>query len=148
AWRFVAGFGLAGELGAGITLVSEVMRRESRGWGTMVVVTFGLLGAVAAALVGDLLPWRHAYIVGGCLGLVLLLSRIGVAESFMFEAVAGAGDGVRRGDLVHLLRDPRRALRYASVIATAIPIWYVIGILVTFSPEFGRAAGMSVVPVP
>ncbi|HEX3594304.1 MAG TPA: MFS transporter, partial [Polyangiaceae bacterium] len=85
AMRFVAGVGLAGELGAGITLVSEVMSREGRGYGTTIVASVGVLGAVVAALVGDSFSWRVAYFVGGGLGFFLLLLRVGLFESGMFE---------------------------------------------------------------
>jgi putative MFS transporter len=144
--RFVAGLGLAGELGAGITLVSEIMRREGRGWGTMIVASVGLLGGVVAALVGSSLDWRHAYFLGGGLGLALLALRIGVHESGMFTKVAAAG--VARGDFFALFRTRDRIKRYLAVIAVAVPIWYVVGILIFFSSEIGRAMGMPVAPEP
>lgn len=143
--RFVAGVGLAGELGAGITLVSEIMHRESRGYGTTVVASFGITGAVVAVLVGDLFDWRASYFVGGGLGLALLVLRIGVRESGMFEALKGK-TSVERGNILRLLAPPRRALRYLSVILIGVPIWYAVGILVTFSPELGRAMGMTELP--
>jgi putative MFS transporter len=144
--RFVAGLGLAGELGAGITLVSEIMRREGRGWGTTLVASVGLLGGVVAALVGSSLHWRHAYILGGGLGLALLALRIGVHESGMFTRVAAAG--VARGDFFALFRKGARIKRYLAVIAVGVPIWYVVGILIFFSSEIGRAMGMPVAPEP
>jgi putative MFS transporter len=144
--RFVAGLGLAGELGAGITLVSEIMRREGRGWGTMIVASVGLLGGVVAALVGSSLDWRHAYFLGGGLGLALLALRIGVHESGMFTRAAAAG--VARGDFFALFRTRDRIKRYLAVIAVAVPIWYVVGILIFFSSEIGRAMGMPVAPEP
>src|SRR6266496_355347 len=85
ALRFIAGVGLAGELGAGITLVSEVMSKESRGYGTMIVASIGILGAVAAALIGDAFDWHIAFYVGGAMGLVLLILRIGIYESGMYN---------------------------------------------------------------
>jgi putative MFS transporter len=145
--RFIAGLGLAGELGAGITLVSELMRREGRGWGTMVVASVGLLGGVVAALVGSSLDWRHAYFLGGGMGLALLALRIGVHESGMFAKVA-ATSGVARGDFFALFRRRDRIRRYLAVIAVAVPIWYVVGILIFFSSEIGRAMGMPVAPEP
>lgn len=144
AWRFIAGVGLAGELGAGVTLVSELMSRETRGYGAMIISAVGILGAVVASLVGDLFHWRVAYVVGGAMGLVLLVLRIGVAESGMFEQVRHRP--VARGDFLLLFRTRERARRYLSVILVAVPIWYVVGVLVTFSPEFGRAMGMQPVP--
>jgi MFS family permease len=144
AMRFIAGIGLAGELGAGITLVSEIMHRETRGYGTAIVASIGILGAVVAALVGDAFPWRTAYFVGGGLGLALLVLRIGIFESGMFEGVKK--QHVERGNFLMLLQTPARAVRYISVILIGVPIWYVIGILVTFSPELGRSMGMPVPP--
>jgi putative MFS transporter len=144
ALRFVAGIGLAGELGAGVTLVSEVLPKEIRGYGTTVVATVGILGAVVASLIGDAFSWRVAYFVGGAMGLALLVLRIGVAESGMFEQVRQTP--AVRGNFLMLFTRASRAVKYLSVIAIAVPIWYVVGVLVTFSPELGRALGMTETP--
>lgn len=143
--RLIAGIGLAGELGAGVTLVSELMSRESRGYGTTVIATVGICGAVAAALVGDLFHWRTAYFVGGGLGIALLLLRIGVYESGMFEQLKAQAH-VQRGNFLSLFATADRARRYVCVILIGVPIWYVVGVLITFSPEFGRALGMAEAP--
>jgi len=145
--RFVAGVGLAGELGAGITLVSEIMPVHTRGYGTMIVATVGILGAVAASLVGDAFDWRIAYFVGGGMGLALLVLRIGVAESGLFEGIRHAA-GVARGNFWSLVSSPKTRGKYVRVIMIGGPIWYVVGILVTFSPEFGREMGMTTLPSP
>ena len=144
--RFVAGIGLAGELGAGITLVSEIMPAHTRGYGTMIVATVGILGAVVASLVGDAFDWRIAYFVGGGMGLALLVLRIGVAESGLFEGLRRTR--AVRGDFLSLVTSPRTRGRYARVVLVGVPIWYVVGILITFSPEFGRAMAMSPLPQP
>jgi putative MFS transporter len=136
--RFVAGIGLAGELGAGITLVSETLSKEKRGYGTMLVAVIGLLGAVAAALVGKY-DWRTAYYVGGGLGIVLLLLRLGTFESGMYKNVAKTG--VSKGNIFMLFNDRKRFLKYLYCILIGAPLWYVVGILVTQSPEFGKALG-------
>lgn len=138
--RFIAGMGLAGELGAGITLVSEVMHHERRGIGTMLVATIGISGAVAAALVGDVFDWRISYFIGGGMGLLLLILRIGVYESGLFARVKHLK--VQRGNFLSLLFNRSRAIRYFSVIAIAVPVWYVVGILITFAPEMAAALGM------
>ena len=145
AWlRLIAGIGLAGELGAGITLVSEIMPKETRGYGTTIVAATGILGAVVAALVGDLFDWRVSYIIGGVMGFALLALRIGVYESGMFEHVRQIGTS--RGNVLQLFNRWDRARKYLAVILIGIPIWYVIGILITFSPELGRALGMTETP--
>jgi MFS transporter, putative metabolite:H+ symporter len=145
ALRFIAGIGLAGELGAGITLVSESLSREARGKGTAIVAGVGTAGAVVASLVGAQFGWRAAYIVGGALGLGLLLLRVGVAESGLF-ARAKAELGVTRGDFFSLFTSWPRLKKYLSVIAVGVPIWFTVGILVTFSPELGKALGLDPAP--
>lgn len=141
ALRFVAGFGLAGELGAGITLVSELMGRTKRGYGTMIVAGVGLLGPIAAAIVGQMVPWRTAYVIGGVMGLALLALRIGVAESGLFHSVRARP--VSRGSFTMLLRPRERLARYARVIFAGVPIWFVGGIVFVFAPELGRAMGLA-----
>lgn len=145
--RFVAGFGLAGELGAGVTLVAELMGKERRGIGTTIIASVGVLGAVAAALVGELLHWRTAYMVGGGLGLALLVLRVGVVESGMFESVRTV-DGIERGVFRKLFHPPSRMFRYLAVIALALPIWYAVGVLVKYAPELGRSLGIEEAALP
>jgi len=142
--RFMAGVGLAGELGAGITLVSELMRKESRGYGTSIVAAIGILGAIVAELVSEAFDWRMAYVVGGVLGLLLLILRISVRESPMFQMAKTTS--ARRGNFFMLFHPRDRLIRYVSVILVGVPIWYVIGILVTFSPEFAKEMGLPFVP--
>ncbi|WP_285058318.1 MFS transporter [Pedobacter ginsengisoli] len=137
ALRFIAGIGLAGELGAGITLVSESMSKEKRGYGTMLVAGIGLMGAVAAYIVGDLFEWRTAFFVGGGLGIILLLLRFGVFESGMFENMAKKD--VSKGNFLMLFSDKKRFFKYLNCILIAVPLWFVVGILVGIAPEFGKA---------
>lgn len=139
--RFVAGVGLAGELGAAITLVSETMSKEHRGYGTTVVASVGILGAVVAALVGDAFSWQISYIIGGVMGLLLLVLRVSMYESGMFHAVKESE--VKKGDIRMLFRPWSRFARYARCILIGIPIWFVIGILITFSPELGKELGVT-----
>lgn len=136
--RFIAGIGLAGEIGAGITLVSELLPKESRGLGTTLVATVGLLGGVVSAIVGDLLKWQSAYIIGGLMGLLLLLLRVSVAESTVFASVKNQ-EGVPRGDIRLFLLSWRRLLRYVGCVLVGVPLWYAYGIIVTFSPEIAKA---------
>ena len=139
--RFFAGIGLSGELGAAITLVSEVLSKERRGYGTAVVAGVGVAGAVVAGLVGDRMHWRTAYFVAGALGLVLLVLRLRVVESKMF-ATAVRTEGLRRGDLSLLFTSRERAWRYVRCILVGMPLWFLVGILVTFSPEFAKTLGV------
>ncbi len=140
--RFIAGVGLAGELGAGITLVSEVLHRNIRGYGTMLVASVGVTGAILANIIAGAYDWRNAFYIGGALGLVLLIARISVAESGMFRAVEERR-GLSRGNMLALFTDRRRFLRYLNSILIGVPIWFVVGILITFSPEFARVLGTS-----
>jgi MFS family permease len=142
--RFIAGIGLAGELGAGITLVSEVMNQKSRGYGTTIVATVGICGAIVAVLVGDLTSWRTAYFVGGGMGLALLLLRVGLYESGMFEGVKSSG--ARLGNFFGLFSSWERSKKYGAIILSGVPIWYAVGILIAFSPELGAAMGMKEAP--
>jgi putative MFS transporter len=132
--RFIAGVGLAGELGAGITLVAEILPKQIRGYGTTLVAAVGLFGAVLAYVVAKLTDWQIAYWIGGGLGLCLLLLRYSVAESGMFAEVRD--QNVARGNFWMLLSRGPLLANYLRCILIGLPIWFVIGILVTFSPEF------------
>lgn len=138
--RFLAGVGLAGELGAGITLVSESMTAERRGYGTILVATMGAAGAVCAGLAGDLLPWRWAFAIAGVAGLLLLLFRMSSMETGMFQRIHG--HTAPRGSFLHLFADRRRALRYLACIAMGVPIWYSVGLVITLSPEIATEHGV------
>lgn len=138
--RFIAGLGLAGELGAGITLVNETMSKENRGYGTMIVVAFGLLGAVFANILGHFVQWQTSYIIGGIMGLVLLILRLGVYESGMFKDLQASQKS--RGNLLLLINNRKRFITYISCIAVGVPIWYMVGILVVFSPEVAAYYGI------
>jgi MFS family permease len=147
--RLIAGIGLAGELGAGITLVSELMGREQRGIGTTIVAALGVSGGIVAGIVGGafgpVVHWTTAYYIGGVLGLALLALRIGVVESGMFAATL-AKEQVSRGNFFQLFTNKARLVRYLGIIFVGVPIWYVIGILFTFSPEIGKALGLDPPP--
>jgi MFS transporter, putative metabolite:H+ symporter len=141
--RFIAGFGLAGELGAAITLVSELMSKETRGIGTVLVVAMGALGAVAAAFVSKAvnlgsISWQMAYFIGGGLGLMLLLLRFQSFESGMFENLKNT-EGVSKGNFFALFTSKERFAKYMWCILLGIPIWYTLGILVKFSPKIAEA---------
>ena len=156
--RFIAGIGLAGELGAGITLISELMPKETRGYGTMIVVTFGALGAVAASLIGaegaavghfieQLSGWQPAnwqvvYLIGGAMGLVLLLLRVGALESGFFENMHKESS-IKKGDLRLLFRKKENLIKYLHCISIGIPIWYTVGLLIMNSSDnFGPWLGL------
>jgi len=140
--RFIAGVGLAGELGAGITLVSESMNKNKRGYGTMIVASVGVLGAIVAYYVSEFFDWRNAYFVGGAMGLLLLILRVGTFESGMFRKLSEKP--VEKGRLSMLFTDAARFKRYVYCLLIGLPIWFVVGILVTQAPEFGKALGAPV----
>jgi hypothetical protein len=139
--RFVAGLGLAGELGAAITLVGETLPKEVRGYGTAIVAGVGVSGAVVANLVGKYLTWKASYLVGGVLGLALLGLRIGVAESGMFAHVHASE--VTRGDFFSLFTSKHRFMRFLRCILVGIPLWFGVGILMFYAPEFAKALGVT-----
>lgn len=138
--RFVAGLGLAGELGAGITLVSEMVPKEKRGIATSLVAGIGLTGAVVAFFLKQHFDWRTCYFIGGGLGFVLLLLRVSVFESGMFHSLKQTN--VERGNFFLLFKTGERLKRYLLGIFIGLPTWFVIGVLVTFSKEFGVAFGI------
>lgn len=140
--RFIAGVGLAGELGAGITLVSEILPKQLRAIGTSLVAGVGLLGAVVAYFTVEFFDWRTAYFIGGGMGITLLLLRIGVFESGVFEHIKNQKH-ITRGNFFSLFTNSNRLIRYLKCIGMGLPTWFVIGILATFSNEFGSALGIA-----
>jgi MFS transporter, putative metabolite:H+ symporter len=140
--RFIAGVGLAGELGAGITLVTETMKTTKRGYGTMIVSVIGLLGAAAANLVAKNMDWHWAYYVGGILGIFLLILRLGTFESGLYKEVEKSE--ISRGNFLMLFTSFKRFIKYLYCILVGAANWFVIGILITLSPEFGKALGAKV----
>ncbi len=140
AFRFAAGIGLAGELGAGVTLVSEILPREKRGIGTTIIATVGVAGALVASIVTQYMAWRTAYVVAGLMGFALLALRWAVRESTMFEQLKSRGD-IRRGDLTLLWAKPERLKRFVYCLLAGVPIYFVLGVLVTFAPELGKNLG-------
>ncbi|CAN5843533.1 hypothetical protein BH11MYX2_BH11MYX2_30230 [soil metagenome] len=152
--RAIAGIGLAGELGAGITLVSELMDKERRGIATALVAGVGIVGGVAAGFINGGIPWlwhgvswSTGYLIGGIMGFALLALRIGVTESGMFKSVVATAH-VERGNFFALFRKRERLVRYIAVICIGVPVWYVVGILVTFSDKVGMAMGINPAPSP
>jgi MFS transporter, putative metabolite:H+ symporter len=138
--RFIAGIGLAGELGAGITLASELLPKEKRGIAASMIAGFGIFGAVTAFFVSQVFNWRACYFIGGGMGLLLLILRISVSESQIFSSIKS--EPVKRGNFFMLFANKDRAKRYILCILIGTPAWYVIGVLVTFSDKFGEAFGI------
>lgn len=154
--RLVAGFGLAGELGAGITLVVETMSKENRGYGTMIIVTFGALGAVFASFVAKegawfasitnsvfnthFVNWQMAYIVGGLLGIALLLLRIGTVESAMFKGIEK--HKVSKGNFFSLFKNKKLFFKYLKCILIGLPVWYIVGVLIALSVGISKQLGI------
>lgn len=140
--RFIAGIGLAGELGAGITLVSESLPKRLRAIGTSLVAGVGLLGAIVGYFTVELFSWRNAYFIGGGMGILLLFLRIGVFESGMFHTMKEKSH-VTKGNFLSFFTNKNRLILYLKCIGIGLPTWYIIGVLATFSNEFGKALGIS-----
>lgn len=137
--RLLAGIGLAGELGAGITLVSETMSSERRGYGTILVASLGAAGAVSAGLVADIVPWRIAFGAAGVVGLGLLLLRMKSLESGMFHRASQSSAAL--GSFATIFATGERTMRYIACILLGVPIWYSVGLLITFTPEITSVYG-------
>jgi putative MFS transporter len=138
--RFIAGIGLAGELGAGITLVSELVAKEKRGIATSFVAGVGLTGAVAAYFISRVFDWRTCFYIGGGLGVVLLLLRVSVFESGMYKSLKNVN--VKKGNFLMFFTNGRRFKKYMLAILIGLPTWYVIGLLIQLSDKFGKEFGI------
>jgi len=138
--RFIAGIGLAGELGAGITLVSELLPKEKRGIATAMIPAFGILGAVTAFIMNSFFDWRTCYYIGGVMGLVLLILRVSVHESSLYKQTVVTS--VSRGNFFMFFTTRKRFLRYIRCILIGLPTWYIIGVLATFADQFGKEFGI------
>ena len=139
--RFIAGIGLAGELGAGITLVSESLPKNLRAIGTSVVAGFGLMGAVVAQLTVELAGgWNVSYIIGGILGILLLFLRISVSESGIYKTIEH--QSVSKGNFLSFFTNKDRLIRYLKCIAIGLPTWFCIGILAVLANQFAPELGI------
>ena len=133
---------MAGELGAGFNLVSESMSKEKRGYGATIVATVGVFGAVVAGFMGDVITnWRYSFYLGGAMGLALLVLRIGVFESGMFDHIK-EDNAVKKGNVLQLFSSGKNLKKYLSIIFVTVPVWYVMGTLVLFSPELSEQLGL------
>ena len=139
--RVIAGFGLAGELGAGVTIVMESLKKETRTIGATLVASFGLVGAIVSGYVGEHFDWRTAYIVGGVLGLFLLLLRVGVYESGMYKNIKDKN--IEKGKFLKIFTSWDKFSRYSKTILVGLPSYFVLGLLLTIAPEFARELGIS-----
>ncbi len=142
ATRFFSGLGLAGEIGAGVTLASELLPKNIRSYATTIVISFGVMGPIVASFVVEAFDWRTAYIVGGALGIVLLLFRVSVNESGLFAAVKKETH-ISRGRFFMLFNNRRRLAHYLCCIAIGATTYIGFGILAIFSPEIGTALNIA-----
>ncbi|MDB5121255.1 MAG: transporter [Sphingobacteriales bacterium] len=138
--RFIAGVGLAGELGAGVTLVMELLPKEKRGVAAAMIASFGILGAVTAFFMKELFDWRTCYYIGGGLGLVLLALRVSVKESQLYSEQKTSS--AQRGNFLMFFTNKDRFIRYMRCILIGLPAWYIIGVLITFADKFGIELGI------
>jgi MFS family permease len=139
ALRFLAGCGLAGELGVAVTLANELLPATTRGMGSAWIATIGFFGAACSSMISSQLPWRTAYAIGGLLGFALLLARVRIFDPDLFLRAKQAGTHANWGSLRLLFGSPSRVLRLIPAILAGVPIWYVAGILSYFAPELGKA---------
>ncbi len=142
--RFLAGVGLAGELGAAITLVAEQMPQKFRGIGPAIIGGCGMLGAIFGAYIGGNYSWEFTYQLGGGLGFFLLLLRLGVLESGLFNEMKDKT--TIKGDLRLLFKNKNYIKKYISICVLGFPVWFVNGVVMTFTPEIAKAWGMNPVP--
>lgn len=138
--RFIAGVGLAGELGAGVTLVMELLPKEKRGVAAAMIASFGILGAVTAFFMKELFDWRMCYYIGGGLGLILLALRVSVKESQLYSEQKTSS--AQRGNFLMFFNNKDRFIRYMRCILIGLPAWYIIGVLITFADKFGIELGI------
>ncbi len=139
--RFIAGLGLAGELGASITLTTEILPKEKRGIAATIIATTGVFGTITAYFVNQWFQdWRLCYYIGGVMGLALLFLRVRFLESTMFKDVKKKA--ISRGNFFMFFKDRDRFLRYLRGVLIGLPVWYVIGILMTFSDNFAKEFGI------
>lgn len=142
--RFLAGVGLAGELGAAITLVTEQMPQKYRGIGPAIIGGSGMLGAIVGAYIGGKYTWQFTYQLGGGLGFALLILRLGVLESGLFNAMKDKTSN--KGNLRLLFKNKAYIIKYISICVLGFPVWYVNGVVMTFTPEIAKAWGMTEIP--
>ncbi len=141
--RFIAGVGLSGEIGAAIVFVTEILPKEIRSYGSTVVAGIGYLGAGVAYATAELFDWRTAFFVGGGLGLTLLLLRVSLLESGLFEQLKTSNKTISRGNFWQFFQTWAGVLKYVRCVAVGLPTWFLVGILATFANEFGQALGFS-----
>ena len=141
--RFIAGLGLAGELGASITLTSELLPKEKRGIAAAIIATSGVMGTITAYIVHALSGenWRLCYFIGGGMGLALLFLRVKVLESSMYDHVKKLKPQL--GNFLLFFTKKERMGRYLRGIFIGLPVWYIIGVLISFSDEFARQFGIT-----
>jgi MFS family permease len=140
--RFVAGVGLSGEIGAAIVLVSEILPKAIRGYGSSIVAGVGYLGAGVAYATNSLFDWQTAFFVGGGMGLALLLLRVSMFESGLFTNLKQEHGQVSRGNFFHFFSSTDRVLKFMRCVAVGLPTWFIVGILATFANEFGEAMAL------
>lgn len=142
--RFIAGIGLSGELGAAITLTTELLPQKYRGIGPAIIASFGMLGAIFGSVVGGNYSWEFTYQLGGIMGFALLFMRIGLVESGFFKNLEM--QNIQKGNLFILFKNKPLFKKYISVILMGFPGWFANGVIMTFTPEIAKAMGMEVIP--
>lgn len=145
--RFLSGVGLAGELGIGITMISEILSAQKRGYGSMIVVSFGILGIVLAASLSiyTTISWNTMFLIGGGMGIALLILRIGVKDSIIYETQKSST--IKKGDFIAILKTPKLLKKFLICIAIGFPSYFIVGLPIKFAPNFGDAFGIEGVSI-
>jgi MFS family permease len=142
--RFIAGVGLAGELGAAITLTTESLPQKYRGIGPAIIGSFGMLGAIFGSYIGGRYSWQFTYQLGGVMGIVLLFMRVGLLESGFYDRLKDSA--ISKGNLAMLVKNKPLFKKYLSVILMGFPGWFVNGVVMSFTPEIAKSMGMTEIP--
>lgn len=142
--RFICGFALAAELSIGIVMISETMKAKHRGYGTMIVVSFGILGAVLAAVLFEFIGihWQTLYLIGGIAGVLLLIFRFSVKETNPFLDLENQES--ERGSWVMIFKNRRLLKILFNAILLGFPIYFFISIPIKFATDYGKELGLTI----
>jgi len=124
ALRFVAGFGLGGELPVASTLVSESVPAKERGRAVVLLESFWAIGWIVAALIAYfIIPdygWRMAFALGAVPAFFALYLRRAIKDSPSFNAQQSRK--LSLGDRMRSIW----SLRYRKATVTLWILWFTV----------------------